>query len=320
MDCVTVRDTIHDYAAGAVDPGTKAEISRHLEECPQCRLLLKQTKAYYAAIRRSRQAIPPADFIEQTMERIRHPRSRWRELVSTLFLPLKIKIPLEALGVVMVSVVILILYRPGSYLGQSPVAPAQNAAETDHPAVDRTSRPTIQRVKSAREDSVSESAPGVMLARDEERAREIDDAGTVQSESTAMDTAKKHVPGKIIIALNLHHTVEKNKTDATEYRSGMPSKSVGGSSSFYGGAVPSEEKSAKSEGPVQKMKGLVARNSGKIVKSTNNAPGSDSFLIELPRDNYESFLKELRGMGEMIEKSSKQPAAADRIILDMNLK
>jgi len=137
MDCTRIIDLLPEYLEGTLDGTEKSRVEEHLAGCEGCGAELKLLQRYFQAMAGLERHEAPADFLRNVHARIEREPS-WKSLLSRLFLPLKIKLPLEALGVAAAALLIFTFYynAPETKVdlpGKSPVAQAPVTVETPAP-------------------------------------------------------------------------------------------------------------------------------------------------------------------------------------------
>lgn len=94
MECAKIRDFLSEYIDDSLDAQTKALIDEHLLACPICKEELHSMKAMVKRLGSIEPVKAPDDFLEQLHERM-EPRVSLKKIMRTLFIPGRIKIPLE---------------------------------------------------------------------------------------------------------------------------------------------------------------------------------------------------------------------------------
>lgn len=105
MDCTRSRDRLSEYADGALDAETRADLEKHLSSCAECREELSSLQRLIRDLGSLPSVKPPADFLRQVHKRLEQP-SRLRRLVGKLLFPLKFKIPLQLAGAVLAALLV----------------------------------------------------------------------------------------------------------------------------------------------------------------------------------------------------------------------
>ena len=133
MKCSYVRKILADYLDGVLNERDKALVEEHLASCKACAEELAFLKAYAKETGSLEKMKAPEDFLEKVHQRLER-RFSFEKLMRTLFVPAKIKIPLELAGVAATLVVAFFIARfvmfgqgegPGVMLAKQPkmVAP-----------------------------------------------------------------------------------------------------------------------------------------------------------------------------------------------------
>lgn len=105
MDCSRSKNLLSEYADGALDTETRADLERHLSSCSECRNELSALQALLDDLESLSPVAPPSDFLRQVHKRLDRP-SRLSQLVGKLFFPLRFKLPLQLAGAVLTAFLI----------------------------------------------------------------------------------------------------------------------------------------------------------------------------------------------------------------------
>jgi TolA-binding protein len=110
MTCDEAREAFSDLYDDTLYGAPLAAVTRHLEGCPAC-------AAEWAAFQRATQAIaglgraePSPGFATRVRQRLEAP-SRGRRVVEWLFVPLRVKVPIQAMALVLVAFAGLLIYQ-----------------------------------------------------------------------------------------------------------------------------------------------------------------------------------------------------------------
>ena len=110
MECAKIKDVLSEYIDGTLDAQTEALIDEHLLTCPQCTEELASLKTLIRELGSVESFKAPDDFLEKIHERLK-PRVSFRKIMHILFVPGRIKIPLEfATATAMAVLIFSILY------------------------------------------------------------------------------------------------------------------------------------------------------------------------------------------------------------------
>ncbi|MDD2499498.1 MAG: DUF2275 domain-containing protein [Geobacter sp.] len=97
-----LRSMLPALAGGDLSKMDQALLEQHLAECPACRSELAQLQAVVMAVRSTPELEPPPWLATRIMARVMDEQKSHRSWFARLFLPLQIKLPLEALALVMI--------------------------------------------------------------------------------------------------------------------------------------------------------------------------------------------------------------------------
>ena len=127
-------------------PGRSVE--EHLADCPTCAAELASLRTYLEAMDSLPQVQAPAGFLTSVHERLEQP-GLLKRLLTWVFLPLKVKLPFEAAGLVAASVLVVLLYRGTSpekaqFTSVSP-APTSQVPAAPAPVPSAASRPSSEK-------------------------------------------------------------------------------------------------------------------------------------------------------------------------------
>jgi len=137
MTCDQARATFSDLYDEALSGARLVTVTQHLASCPACR-------AEWAGFRKAMQAVadlgsaePSPGFAARIRQRLEVP-TRWQRVLRWLFLPLHVKLPIQAVAVVLVAFAGLLLYQRSPELrraiGPSEVPSPSGAREAPTPA------------------------------------------------------------------------------------------------------------------------------------------------------------------------------------------
>jgi tol-pal system protein YbgF len=138
MTCDEVRGTFSDLYDEALSGARLVTITQHLASCPACR-------TEWASFRKAMQAVselgglePSPGFAAQVRQQLETP-TRWQRTIRWLFFPLHVKVPIQAMAMVLVAFAGLLLYQHAPELrgaiehSSVPSPPAVREAPTPAP-------------------------------------------------------------------------------------------------------------------------------------------------------------------------------------------
>ena len=130
MTCHDTRELLSALLDEALDARERADVQAHLEGCADCRRELDALRSTTSLLSRVERARAPVGFVDRVMAEV-HPVPWYRRLGRIVFLPLSVKLPIEAGAMVVIALL-------GVYLLQN-TQELKDAARPDLPSI--TSRP-----------------------------------------------------------------------------------------------------------------------------------------------------------------------------------
>jgi hypothetical protein len=128
MNCEEMRVLLSDYVDGVLDPKTKVLVDEHLSACKACQAELASLKALVHELGSLESVAPPSDFLDQLHERMEQ-RSPFSKILRTLFVPMRLKVPLELAGAAAMAVLVLSLFSIQQDRFRAPEAPVSITQE-----------------------------------------------------------------------------------------------------------------------------------------------------------------------------------------------
>lgn len=117
-NCNQFRETILDYVDGLITPEQKKTVTKHLDECPQCRLFYDETRDLRNQLKKLQPIKMPPDFETVLRTRISMEKSLSRRGTVTW----AVKFPLYAAAGALIFMAALLFYNNVLINGQSPNA------------------------------------------------------------------------------------------------------------------------------------------------------------------------------------------------------
>lgn len=108
MECATIKELLSEYMDDTLDPDTKARLEDHLVTCKGCTEELASLRALVQELSSLEPVEAPEDFIDKLRERMES-RFQFRKILRMLFVPARIKIPLEFATVAVMAVLVFFI-------------------------------------------------------------------------------------------------------------------------------------------------------------------------------------------------------------------
>lgn len=280
MNCQDVRELSSDYLDRRLAPHELSALEEHIGVCPDCRREIETLRTTISLLGSLDPVETSADFLSQVHRKLakESPLSRIR---GWLLEPIKIKVPLEITGLVLLGILASHLYYRSPELAresrlsvppESPETARDKAAEKGREAgggkvYDRDRAEPARRSEAARAaapaekslDAVSEAKPETMAAGSRAAAEEVV-ADDVASYGRRVESLLTQMGGKILLqegaadsALLL--TVELPESRRAEFLSSLKEKVA--ADSQVGGSTAQALRALK-KGESESREGLTA--------------------------------------------------------------
>ena len=134
MACSRFKELISEYIDGTLDDKTRRVLEDHLAVCERCAEELRELRACVSSLGALETVKAPADFLSRVHERIQTEEpTPWRQwLKEKLFFPMRVKVPLGAVGLALTALLVVFVYQ-GTRQRTAPVsvpAPVPGPAPT----------------------------------------------------------------------------------------------------------------------------------------------------------------------------------------------
>ena len=136
MTCHEARELFSAKADELVSPEQRSALDRHLQSCAACAREWERFRQTVSLLHSVAEARAPAGFARRVIEAAR-PEPSHRRLLRGIFLPLRVKLPLEAAALVLVSTLVVFLYRQTPELQraiEAPPSPGVTAPAAEPPS------------------------------------------------------------------------------------------------------------------------------------------------------------------------------------------
>lgn len=189
MEHTEIRRNLSAYLDNAVSPEEKAEIEAHLARCGSCRLALVDLERTVGHLKSLPEVEPPPLLTARIMAHVRDAAEPQPGFWRRMFLPLRVKLPLEALALVFLCVTGYYLARTNAPLVQLTALSPASREETPLPA----SVPPAPQKKTP-----SPAAPPKALPQAPRAASRMPDAVSKQeAETPAYAPPPAHAPAPL---------------------------------------------------------------------------------------------------------------------------
>jgi len=148
MDCIGIQELLSEYIDGTLDANTIRMVEEHISTCRDCKEMFASLSAMVEELNALEPVEPPADFLEKIHQRM-EPRSDFSRIFRKLFVPFKIKIPLQlaAAATASILVVMVLFHQKSEYQKTQPLKAPKSEwfaekSKSDHilPEIDTKSK------------------------------------------------------------------------------------------------------------------------------------------------------------------------------------
>ena len=156
MKHADIRQKLSAYLDGAVTPEERLEIEEHLRSCRICSVSLVELKKTVSHVKDLEEVEPPAWMTQKIMALVKLEAERKTGFFRRLFFPLHIKLPIDAIALVLVTVTGYLVFR------------------TVQPEIQLVEPPAKEEYGRAVPEAPSASAPSQLPSKEEESGKPKD--------------------------------------------------------------------------------------------------------------------------------------------------
>lgn len=298
MECSEIKSLLSEYIDGTLDAETKELVDQHVLKCGHCRKELASLRALVQELGSLESVEPPKDFLDQLHRRLEK-RSRFSSLVRRLFIPLRIKIPLQLAGAVAMAVLVFFVFhfqREEFKIAEAPVVTSkEEVAKNQADQMARTEKRSVEtKPRSALEKTALKRAP--------REARPIEVALLFRK-----DLAQRAYESGKAAAMPPRSEQEKGETFGA--RRALPSADVEGGEKSGGHAEEDKVRPKLAEGydTLVGLKHLIGSVHGKVLSIDYDEETKQPhvLLAQIPASRWREFREQLESLGDV-----KMPAEA----------
>jgi hypothetical protein len=302
MNCEEVQRELSEYLDGVLEPSKYRAIEDHLASCARCLPEAHLLSGGIKAVAGLPEMEPPAGFSQRVMAQIRteaEPAPLWERL----FLPFRIKIPLHAMGLLLVIGLAVYLYQANEPI-QREMTPSIRPEPS--PSPQQASPPPMERGATRperKEESPTIVPPTVPPA--EERFNDGNLAAKETDRLKSSDRAERTPAAREL--------AKSKKMESMESQANAPAGAAGQEKVAADEAVAPDVVLTLNFQGVDPIAALTSRvkqaaepRGGKVFALIKDRPEETSQLhywLNLPRSEYGRFKKELSQIGTLLSES-----------------
>lgn len=292
MDCREVKKLLIDYLDSSLDKHKTARIQKHLHACKDCSDELAGLKAYKNSLDSLETVTAPVNFLEKVHERLEK-RTGLKKLLQTIFVPVKLKVPLEAAGAMAAAAAVIFVLRVQLQPRPEQIAYAPSVSEQElvkKKSMKETPEPLQKegdvKVNAGKEDAgeTIEEKPielALLIKPRMSQVHDLPEAGL----RAAMKADMKAAPSE---------KMKEGTTEDDELTAGMRFEEEPAESERAAMPVYSLDEA------FSRVKNLIEDSAGNLISVEYKAETGIPHYItaEIPAENYTSFLERLYQIGE----------------------
>lgn len=282
MKCGEIGELLSEYIDDVLDPETKSVVDEHLSTCKDCQEELASLKVLVRDLGSLEPVEPPKDFLDQLHERLEK-RPRFSEILRTLFVPMRIKIPLEFAGAAAVAILVFsFLYTQQDQLKRAE-APVSLKNE-------RATQKVVTQRRVAEEEGIAKKGP-------------VDTFGKVEKKPpTAEPPPIEEETIELALVLRKETQPEAQAPGAAMEAAPAPEKKMRRSLAMGDAALPARPgRDEEADDSLTKVKRLIGLVGGEVVSVEYNKETDtpESIRAEIPAAQLHTLYNRLKELGDL---------------------
>lgn len=324
MDCNKIKQILDKYIDKELPDKLMKEVRMHLSTCKECSAELKYLQRLRKEFKTTAPVKAPSDFLVQLNRRIDKQESG--SILKKIFFPLKIKLPLEAAGVLVTLLLIVIFFFPEKELKESlPVFEKAAYVEDNEKEfrIAKTEKPGVA-VKRSDESFIAGKAKKIETRSiadfDDEKKKivrtydivmllqrpEKEDKMLKFSEKAERDYSSAGAPSvsksESAPEAAAEQSAEEVASDAV--REEAPARAKAGAAKKISQANKIDKKQilvSSVEEAINTIKDAVAAMNGRIVSSgiSDKDNNINYIVVEIPAENSDKFVNDISRFGKL---------------------
>jgi hypothetical protein len=169
MDCHNIQEMLSSYIEGIISPEESNLIDEHLSACSKCKEALYDLKKTLEYVQNLEDVEPPEWLTQTVMTRIRSETEPRKGILQKLFYPLYIKLPIEAVAVVLIAVTALYIFKTI----RPEIKPAKAPSEETTARIPSREKEEFPSISESKENVIP---PSPLLEKGGKRGLEVEQA------------------------------------------------------------------------------------------------------------------------------------------------
>jgi hypothetical protein len=302
MKCAEIKELLSEYMDGILDAQKKALVEEHLTACKVCSEEFGSLKAYVKELRSLKRVEAPEDFLQKVHERLEE-YSAFEKVIRKLFIPVRIKVPLEMAGVAATVVLAIFAFNFTQSQRRTAYLPlVTEPAETAEKQVEQVAAPESRKEVPV---IVTELAKSKAPLPGEER-KPIELVLLVKADMSAVTYSRRL---GIDMNTSLNGRMKTGEIAGDDKMARMAPKGVP--------MLRDEARLLSYEGEaLAKVKNMTESANGNVVsveyEKETNLP--QLVTIQIPLTNYDSFLEKLGQFGDLQKPLPSKPVESEGLV------
>ncbi|MCF8066975.1 MAG: zf-HC2 domain-containing protein [Desulfobacterales bacterium] len=311
MNCRDIEKHLSAFIDNALDDEIRPRVEEHIASCTECAEKLSALQSVSNALGDLPIIKAPSDFMENLHKRIK-PESFLKKLFRTLFVPFRIKIPIEFATAAMVGVLVFFVTTTQQDVKQLPVSSMEKRAfEVNEPLTQMKDTPVVRKEEERQNAVMPSTVPSPAKAEGSEpfelalvimpkvtgrlqtQPVEMEYTSDLKKEPAAEE--KQKISESPLTGLSVSEKTMSRST-ADTYREGRTEDEAGEdqdkANSYYTPSAP------EPGGIMIQVKSLIEQINGRIVTVKDNKDSGHSLNAEIPADKYDNFLNQLKPIAD----------------------
>ncbi len=319
MKCFKIKQVLWDYVDNELNKKDIYDIEKHLKTCRNCKKELALIKSYKKKVS-VKNIKTPVNFLQKVNERIEEEnKSILDKIIKKLFIPFKIKIPLELAGALITTIIVVIIFIPSQKnIQMVDKVETIKTKESEIKFYSKASKKSIVREKDKKKfgrgylkddnvgmpisdlsENIIEDQMEFILIIDEDTLIDLD-------ETVSPDVMRKKSASKTASFKEMEEEKNKDSIRSINTFAGKVSKHEESVSE----QVIVEKKSNGKKKKINiyqlntafiKITNITRQNKGRIIQKNYNKANTyyESVIVEVPVKNYKIFIQELNNLGQV---------------------
>jgi anti-sigma factor RsiW len=305
MNCHQVQEELSGYLEGLIDPAKHHAIEHHLASCSECLPEAKHLSDTIRGVASLPETPLPAGFSQRVMTQIRA-EAEGPTLWARLFFPFKVKIPLHAMGLLVIGLAVYFYQASEPIKNRMTSSLPSEAPPAFKQAPPKGAETTESQLKKGAPAGADRFAPSP------ERKSLADPNQALPAEGDRLESSKREAPAGSPAPQGLMKSKESRSemspsAGAVSQDRAILSEPVSPDVVLALSSTGAAEETAML---TSRIKQAAERSDGKVIALIKDEGGEETqlnFWLNLPKSEYRRFKSELSKIGTILSESPLPP-------------